>query len=88
MPRNTRAEMIGLKNIKKSIGSHTLWTFLFLVCAQFFCDAEDRAVIIKKPRTVLATAGDFNDHAFNTDRGSKLHGTIFWGWHKEELIAE
>ena len=45
-------------------------------------------MIIKKPCTVLATAGDFNDHAFNTDRGSELHGTIFWGWHKEELVAE
>jgi len=45
-------------------------------------------MIIKKPRTVLATAGNFNDHAFNTDRGSKLHGTIFGGWHKEELVVE
>jgi len=80
--------MSGLKLPKKSIRRHTLLSFLFLVCAQFFCDADNRAMIIKKPRTVLATAGDFNDHAFNTDRGSKLHGTIFWGWHKEELFAE
>jgi hypothetical protein len=45
-------------------------------------------MIVKKPSTVLATTGDFNDHAFNTDRGSELHGTIFLGWHKKELVAE
>jgi hypothetical protein len=45
-------------------------------------------MIIKKPRAVLATAGDFNDHAFNIDRGSELHGTMFLGWHKEELVVQ
>ena len=45
-------------------------------------------MIIKKPRAVLATAGYFDDHAFNIDRGSELHGTIFLGWHKEELVEE
>jgi len=44
-------------------------------------------MIIKKPRTVLAAAGDFNDHAFNIDRGSELHGTIFLGWHKQLLVV-
>ena len=80
--------MSGLKLPKKSIRRHTLLSFLFLACAQFFCDADNCAMIIKKPGTILATAGDFNDHAFNTDRGSKLHRTIFWGWHKEELVTE
>ena len=45
-------------------------------------------MIIKKPRTILATAGDFDDHAFNTDRSSKLHRTILLGWHTGELVAE
>ena len=45
-------------------------------------------MIIKKPRTVLATAGHFNNQAFNTDRSSEFHGTIFLGWRTEELVAE
>jgi hypothetical protein len=44
-------------------------------------------MIIKKPRAVLATAGDFNNHAFNIDRCSELHRTMFLGWHKEELVV-
>jgi len=45
-------------------------------------------MIIKKPRTVLATAGHFYNQAFNADRSSEFHGTIFLGWHTEELVAE
>jgi|GEM_PF-3538247 hypothetical protein len=44
-------------------------------------------MVIKKPCTVLATAGDFNDHPLNTDCGSELQGAFFLGWHKEELVA-
>jgi len=45
-------------------------------------------MIIKKPRAVFAIAGDFNDHAFNIDRGSEFHRTMFLGWHKEELVVQ
>ena len=44
-------------------------------------------MVIKKPCAFPATAGDFNDHPLNTDRGSELHGTCFPGWHTEELVA-
>jgi len=44
-------------------------------------------MIIKKPRTIPAIAGDFNDHAFNIGRGSELHGTIFLGWHTQLLVV-
>jgi hypothetical protein len=44
-------------------------------------------MIIKKPCTVLAAAGDFNDHPLNADCGSEFHGTTFLGWHKEELAV-
>jgi hypothetical protein len=44
-------------------------------------------MVIKKPCTVPAYAGDFNDHSLDTDRGSELHGTTFPGWHTEELVV-
>ncbi len=44
-------------------------------------------MVIKKPCTVTANAGDFNDHPLNTDCGSELHGTFFLRWHTEELVA-
>jgi hypothetical protein len=44
-------------------------------------------MVIKKPCTVTANAGDFNDHPLNTDCGSELHGTCFLRWHTEELAV-
>jgi len=48
-------------------------------------DTEDRGKNFK-PRTILTTTGNFNNHGFSIDRDSELHRTIFSGWHQELMV--